>query len=259
MEISYGTLYGKPTLVKTVQKPSNPRMLQKFTQYAKLRHRNVGVVYGVCLPPDPCCILVEHVRGCSLQVLLASPEVQVRERDRNALALAIATGMEYLHGAGVAHRLLCPLFVMVEDGTGVCKIVHHGLYVLASEMHSIPPFLVDQMFVAPEVLRGDDADGSLDLAKAADVYSYGVILYALEMAMAASSSSAAVISSSSSSSVTPSQLAQQSSSRNLPALEVPKHCDYYYGRLMKKCLSSKPYKRPSFSKIVAELTKMMAK
>lgn len=103
---------------------------------------------------------------------------------------------------------------------------------MACESHVLLPFLVDQAFVAPEVLAGVNVEGDLDGERAADVYSFGVVMYALEMA-------------------------RLNESMMGGRIGVPKKCDYYYGRLMKKCVSNDPLKRPSFEKIVEKLTKIL--
>lgn len=272
MKISYGTLYGKPTLIKIINDNNNnnnndsnnssssssslPQAhdIQSFTRYSKLRHKNIGVFYGVCLPPDPTCILVEHVRGCPLQVLLASPEVQLRASDRGALALSIASGMAYLHAAGLTHRLLCPLFVVVEDagapGAGrTCKVIHYGLYSLARSARVLPSFLVDQRFVAPEVLAGEDVDGDPERARAADVYSFGALMCALEMAR----QSGGVMGFGEDLEGCEGMMDK----RVMLVEKVLAGCDYWYGRIMKRCLSENPLKRPSFEKIASKLTKIV--
>lgn len=275
MKIGYGTLYGKPTLIKIIKDGTSnnnntsnntstnnsnsnngapqPHDIQSFTRYSKLRHKNIGVFYGVCLPPDPTCILVEHVRGCPLQVLLASPEIQLRSADRSAFALSIASGMAYLHAAGLTHRLLCPLFVVVAEDAPpagrTCKVIHYGLYSLARSARVLPSFLVDQRFVAPEVLAGEDVDAEPARGRAADVYSFGALMCALEMARQSGSVLGFC--------GEVDEWCGTADKRMALVEKVLCGCDYWYGRIMKRCLAENPLKRPSFEKIVDKLAKIV--
>lgn len=107
--------------------------------------------------------------------------------------------------------------------------------------------------MAPEVLAGEDVDGNDALERAADVYSFGVILYALEMARETTECSGC------GGRATPPLSTDDRDWLKLDEdglVSVPRCCDYYYGRLMKKCVAKNPLKRPSFDKIVDELIKL---
>lgn len=144
---------------------------------AKLRHPNITLLLGVCLKPRY-CILTEFVSCGALFDLIHRHRELPNWGIARILGVAyeICLGMSYLHSQGVLHCDLKSSNILITDSWGV-KIADFGLSFL---------FPDDQMFdtakvplgcvgthhwIAPEVLRGEE------FSQAADVYSFGVILW----------------------------------------------------------------------------------
>ena len=69
-------------------------------KYSNLRHPNVVLMIGVCVPPDPCVIVTELFEKNSLQHILNSIET-VSLQQKIGFALDIAKGMCYLHNGNL--------------------------------------------------------------------------------------------------------------------------------------------------------------
>ena len=92
---------------------------------ASLAHPNIARIFPPVQQGDTYYLLSEYVEGTALQVLV--------QRDG---PLALATAVDYLHQAalglghaheaGVAHRDLSPLHLLVSPA-GTVKVVHLGL------------------------------------------------------------------------------------------------------------------------------------
>lgn len=113
-------------------------------------------------------LVSEYVAGHSLEQELArDPEPMELKRALGILA-ATAQALAALHGRNILHRDLKPANILLaRDGS--LKITDFGLATAMSEQQLMAVGSV--RYMAPELLRGEDADGR------ADLYALGIIAY----------------------------------------------------------------------------------
>ena len=144
---------------------------------AKLRHPNITLLLGVCLKPRY-CILTEFVSCGALFDLIHRHRELPNWGIARILGVAneICLGMNYLHSQGVLHCDLKSSNILITESWGV-KIADFGLSFLFPEDEPFDTAKVPlgcvgtHHWIAPEVLRGEE------YSQAADVYSFGVILW----------------------------------------------------------------------------------
>jgi len=159
----------------------NEVVLKSFQKEAnnmkKIRpHPKVVAMFGVCTnPANPVCIVTEYLADGNLFDYLHNSSNEVTGQTVVGLATDVASGMAHLHEEGIIHcDLACRnlLIVMGKNRVGVkvadfglSKISESGVYD-ASSANTFPV-----KWSSPEVLN------SGRLSRAADVWSFGVVLY----------------------------------------------------------------------------------
>ncbi len=91
--------------------------------HKRLRHPNIVQLIGVC--PHPPCVVTEFMDRGTLYATLHS-SVVISHAQTLGFLIDIASGMMFLHSAGVVHRDLKSLNVLV-DASWRCKISDFGL------------------------------------------------------------------------------------------------------------------------------------
>lgn len=152
------------------------RALAEAEALARVRHPRVVPLLSVERAGDQVFLVLEYVKGGSLQALLDAsgplpPERAVR------LVLDVLEGLEAIHGAGLAHGDVKPANVLL-DGRGRALLADLGAAQALARMDAdltltASPVVGSYATVAPEVLRGGRRTA------AADVYSTGATLYRL--------------------------------------------------------------------------------
>lgn len=150
-----------------------------------LRHPRILNLMAIChdVPPAEGLVglLTEFMERGSLYSILHDTSESARAirpktvKDKLLVCLDIAEGMRFLHNSRLIHRDLKSANVLV-DRDGRCKISDFGLskYRELSMTHITGGAGMGTVaWSAPEMLRGED------IREAADVYSYGVILWEL--------------------------------------------------------------------------------
>ena len=162
------------------------QVARRFAREARILQRLVGdhlasfLDYGE-LPNGQLFMAQELVEGQSLDQL-ARGRPMPPERAMNIL-LQVCSALEVAHDAGVIHRDLKPLNVIVEtrDGKDHARVLDFGMAkILRGELkHSMNVLTQQNMvfgtpeYVSPEQARGDEID------ERSDIYSAGVMLYEL--------------------------------------------------------------------------------
>ncbi|MGC3996608.1 MAG: protein kinase [Anaeromyxobacter sp.] len=132
---------------------------------ARLNHPNVVTLHDFGIHQGTPYLILELLRGETLQQRLRRGPLPAQEAVR--VALAVARGLAHAHGEGVVHRDLKPGNVFLTAAGGV-KILDFGLARLldrASLAGGTPAYM------APEQLRGELGDAR------ADVFGLGVLLF----------------------------------------------------------------------------------
>ncbi len=113
-------------------------------------------------------LVSEYYPSTSLEQVLADRGGPLDERQALGILAATAKGLEAIHAAGVVHRDLKPSNILLGEDGGL-KICDFGLSALIEAQDSLS--LGSVRYMAPELLRGEPADGR------ADLYSLGIIAY----------------------------------------------------------------------------------
>ncbi|EFJ40275.1 hypothetical protein VOLCADRAFT_69740, partial [Volvox carteri f. nagariensis] len=169
-----GTLVAVKRLLAT-DSDTAQRFVDEVHMLARLRHPNLLLFMGYTLTPEPSIVTEFMARGSLFHILRHAGNRPPDPRMQRAVAMSVARGMAYLHSRAppILHLDLKSPNVLVDDRWRV-KIADFGLsrvrqrtYVSSGAAAGSPEWM------APEVLRCDH------YAEAADVYSYGVILWEL--------------------------------------------------------------------------------
>jgi serine/threonine-protein kinase len=164
------------------------RFLREARAAAAVRHEHVVTIYAVEDAGDVPYLVMEYVRGPSLQERLdRGPAPALDEIVQ--IGAQTAAGLAAAHAEGLVHRDVKPANILLEDGRRV-KITDFGLARTVDEAHMAqvgpkPSGGVDTrltqvgvvagtpQYMAPEQARGQDLDHR------ADLFSLGSVLYAL--------------------------------------------------------------------------------
>ena len=153
--------------------------LKEVSILSKLRFKYVIQFFGVSLSPSgEYCIVSEYMQGGSLMDVYRrcreSKDGALDDALRNSWAEQIARGMLYLHSKSppILHRDLHPGNVLIDDHN-VAKISDFGV-----SKEKMPDTKDDRsmgslQWMSPEVIKGRE------YTEAADVYSFGMVLWSL--------------------------------------------------------------------------------
>jgi serine/threonine protein kinase len=179
---SYGRVYravharsGMLVAIKLLYHPigsdESKRVLVEARAAAQLAHGNIVKVYDLALTVDrrP-YIVMELLDGEALAALITRP---VTIEIALSIAKDVLAGLAVAHAKGVIHRDLKPENVLITKSRAV--IVDFGLAKLVTDPKSRVTVTGEALgtphYMAPEQVRGDEADGR------ADLYALGCLLF----------------------------------------------------------------------------------
>ena len=120
-------------------------------------------------------IVTEFVNGPTLERVLSRSDGPIAAMQALRIVRSCALVLEAIHGQGVIHRDLKPGNLLLPRGG--LKVCDAGLATLIAEQEAMS--IGTARYMAPELLRGDPADGR------ADLYSLGMIGYEMLLGRAA--------------------------------------------------------------------------
>lgn len=147
------------------------RLLREAQIQASLNHPNIAAVHNAFWVGDSLVLVMELVKGSSLESLLEHGAVPLPDARRIACQALSALG--YAHSRGVVHRDIKPANIMItSDGT--VKLTDFGLAKQVSNprltQSGVP--LGSPYYMSPEQIKGLSP-----LDARTDIYSLGVVLY----------------------------------------------------------------------------------
>ena len=148
------------------------RFRAEATSLARLNHPNITTLYSLIPDGKNLYMVMELVRGHTLDDILAKRNAPLDVRESLAIIAQAADGLAYAHSMGVIHRDIKPSNLMVAEN-GVLKIMDFGIArVRGSQRLTRSGSIVGTLaYMAPEQLRGEEGD------EACDLYSLAIVLY----------------------------------------------------------------------------------
>ncbi len=181
---------GRQVVVKVMHEhiASEPKFQERFQRetllMARFQHPYVVTLFDASLnDPQGPCIIMEYIRGVTLDALRKSNREKLGPGRVARLLGQLCEALQAAHGQGIIHRDLKPSNLMVVDSDSPyekIKIMDFGLARLIGESavrhgsSTCGDFAVGTpAYICPEQVRGEAVDHRSDL------YSVGVILYEL--------------------------------------------------------------------------------
>jgi serine/threonine protein kinase/TPR repeat protein len=150
------------------------RFRGEATSLARLNHPNITTLYSLLPEGRNLYMVMELVRGQTLDELLKKRNGPLGARECLAIIAQAADGLAYAHSMGVIHRDIKPANLMITD-SGLVKIMDFGIArVRGSQRLTRDGSMVGTLaYMAPEQLRGEPGD------ERSDLYSLAIVLYEL--------------------------------------------------------------------------------
>ncbi|MGH6675073.1 MAG: serine/threonine-protein kinase, partial [Xanthobacteraceae bacterium] len=148
------------------------RFRGEATSLAKLTHPNITTLYSLLSEGGNLYLIMECVRGETLEDLLGKRGGTLGVRESLAIIAQIADGLSYAHSLGIVHRDIKPANVMIT-ANGTVKIMDFGI----ARVHGSQRLTRDGgalgtlAYMSPEQVRGEESDGR------SDIYSLSIMLY----------------------------------------------------------------------------------
>ncbi|MDP2342153.1 MAG: serine/threonine-protein kinase [Deltaproteobacteria bacterium] len=162
--------------LKLFTQPTNEEAIERFKQEIKLArqliHENIIRVYDLGTTLGARYLTMELLLGEDLHAKMTRG---ISLRDGCQLLAQTCSGLDLAHRMGVVHRDIKPenLFVTNE---GVMKVMDFGI---AKQTKQAGLTVAGMVVGTPEYMAPEQAHGHMPVTHSADLYSIGVILYAL--------------------------------------------------------------------------------
>ncbi|CAI9283994.1 unnamed protein product [Lactuca saligna] len=178
VKIAEHVLTGYKVAVKILnrRKLKNPEMEEKVRREIKICrlfvHPHIIRLYEVIETPLDIYVVMEYVKSGELFDYIVE-KGRLHENEARKIFQQIISGVEYCHRNMVVHRDLKPENILL-DSRGNVKVADFGLSNIMRDGHFLKTSCGSPNYAAPEVVSGKLYAGS-----EVDVWSCGVILYAL--------------------------------------------------------------------------------
>ncbi|KAI9348049.1 kinase-like domain-containing protein [Obelidium mucronatum] len=160
------------TLQKVKAKKLNEKTEREITIMKLIQHPNVMQLYDVYETEKELYLILEHIEGGELFDYLVS-KGRLSEEEALDFFQQITFGVDYCHRHLICHRDLKPENLLLNKDHQV-KVADFGMASLQVMGKMLETSCGSPHYASPEIIKGVKYDGA-----AADVWSCGVILYAL--------------------------------------------------------------------------------
>jgi len=246
-----GKWRGLLVAVKEVQhNASESEIVAELSLLIRVRHPNLCLFMGLAMPaPDRLALVSEHMARGNLYTVLHDKSLPLDWRRRTLMALDAARAMNYLHCSRppILHGHLSSINLLVDKEL-VIKVSDYAVDTIRNRAKRSGVY-TQPLWVAPEVLKSTGKK----MTKAADVYSFGIVLWeiltrrtpyqGMIRAPAGASGAAAHI-----------KAIADIIAGMRPTL--PDRTPAKMASLISRCWATDPAQRPDFQSIVEELSEM---
>ncbi len=160
-------------VLDTLMEESTARLRAEAAALARLSHPGIATVYELVENDTHLVMVMELVRGQTLQHILDNVGV-FSPRRAAELCMQTLAALEHAHSAGVVHRDLKPGNLMMTD-SGLIKVMDFGIARLEGSVNltGAGAMLGTPAYMAPEQVLGHPVDAR------ADLYAMGVVFFRL--------------------------------------------------------------------------------
>lgn len=137
----------------------------------RLNHPNIVVVHDIDASGGMLFVVMEYVRGITLEKFIKVNPRKVREQLPQIMS-QVAAALDHAHEQQVVHRDVKPANIMI-DGRGLVKVMDFGIAKMTADISVTPRgFIVGTPgYMAPEQINGQMITGR------SDQYALGVMAY----------------------------------------------------------------------------------
>ena len=157
-------------------KDSRDRFRREARTAAKLSHPNIVPLYTFGDVDGTLYFVMGYVKGESLAARLKR-EGRLSVEDARRLLIEIADALDYAHKLGVIHRDIKPDNVLLEEGTGRALLTDFGVAKALGAGQTMTE--VGSILGTPQYMSPEQAQGKADIDQRSDLYSLGVMGYAM--------------------------------------------------------------------------------
>jgi predicted Ser/Thr protein kinase len=143
---------------------------------ARLSHPNIVPLHAFGEHEGMLYYVMGYVEGESLADRL-SREGRLAEPESRRILAAVADALHYAHQQGVLHRDVKPQNILLEKGSGRPMLTDFGISKITAEGTALTSTGI--VVGTPDYMSPEQASGSPDLGPRSDLYSLGVVGYAM--------------------------------------------------------------------------------
>jgi serine/threonine protein kinase len=172
---------GREVAIKTIRfdlssSAEQEELMGRFVREAqaagKIHHANIVTIYEVGREKDLTYIVMQYIKGKSLQQLIAEKK-KYSPKEISEIMIPLCDALDYAHRHGVVHRDIKPANILIDE-EGKPYIVDFGVArVETSTLTQTGTTVGTPSYMSPEQIMGKRVDNR------ADIFSLGVILYEL--------------------------------------------------------------------------------
>jgi len=178
VHIAVDTFIDRPVAIKSLRPEltQDPEFVSRFRAEAKslarLNHPNIATLYSPLLDGSDLHMVMELVRGRSLDDILRDRGKPLGVKQSLAIIAQAADGLSYAHEMGVIHRDIKPSNLMIAND-GRVKIMDFGIARVrgSARLTRSGTAVGTPLYMSPEQCRGGEGD------ERSDLYSLAIVLY----------------------------------------------------------------------------------